>query len=253
MPPTILNLVSFGLNPGILGFRHFGQGIAITTEQGSYRSSLGTPGGGKGAQGMQHWLAWWPTLIVLAVATFTDLRSRRIPNWLVLPFLLAGIVVSPLRMDWSGIRRGFWLPRDWSSIRQSFWPGTGHGFAWHGLEQSCAGLGLGFLLYGLLFWMGGMGAGDLKLCAAIGAWIGPMQLFIALVITSMAGGIMVIGWLAWRKLFRKLFLCAGDLAFGWKRRGMQSDPEPSLNELLKSWMPYVPAIAIGTFMSFFAG
>ena len=117
---------------------------------------------------MQHWLAWWPTLIVLAVATFTDLRSRRIPNWLVLPFLLAGIVVSPLRMDWSGIRRGFWLPRDWSSIRQGFWPGSGHSFAWHGLGQSCAGLGLGFLLYGLLFWMGGMGAGDLKLCTAIG-------------------------------------------------------------------------------------
>jgi len=202
---------------------------------------------------MQHWLAWWPTLIVLALAICTDLRSRRIPNWLVLPFLLAGIVVSPLRTDWLGIRQGFWLPRDWSSVRQGFWPEAGHGFAWHGLGQSCAGLGLGFLLYGLLFWMGGMGAGDLKLCAAIGAWIGPMQLLLALVITSMAGGIMVLGWLAWRKLFRKLFLCAGDLAFGWKRRGMQSDPEPSLNELLKSWMPYVPAIAIGTFMSFFAG
>ena len=32
-----------------------------------------------------HSFAWWPTLIVLAVATVTDLRSRRIPNWLVLP------------------------------------------------------------------------------------------------------------------------------------------------------------------------
>ena len=41
-----------------------------------------------------HSIAWWPTLIVLAVATFTDLRSRRIPNWLVLPFMLAGIGVS---------------------------------------------------------------------------------------------------------------------------------------------------------------
>lgn len=44
-------------------------------------------------QGM-HSFAWWPTLIVLAVATFTDLRSRRIPNWLVLPFMLAGVVAS---------------------------------------------------------------------------------------------------------------------------------------------------------------
>jgi prepilin peptidase CpaA len=202
---------------------------------------------------MQHWLAWWPTLIILAVATCTDLRSRRIPNWLVMPFLLVGIVVSPLRMDWSGIRRGFWLPRDWSSLRQGFWPETGHGFAWHGLEQSCAGLGLGFLLYGLLFWMGGMGAGDLKLCAAIGAWIGPMQLFVALVITSLAGGIMVLAWLAWRGFLRKLFLGAGALVFGRQLRGIQSSPEPSLAELLKRKMPYAPAIAIGTFMSFFAG
>ena len=86
--------------------------------------------------------AWWPTLIVVAVATFTDLRNRRIPNWLVLPFLLAGIVVSA------------WM----------------HG--WHGMGQSFAGMGLGLLIYGFLFWMGGMGAGDVKLCVAIGAWIG---------------------------------------------------------------------------------
>ena len=43
--------------------------------------------------------AWWPTLIVLIVATFTDLRSRRIPNWLVLPFMAAGLVV-PGCSDW---------------------------------------------------------------------------------------------------------------------------------------------------------
>jgi len=47
-----------------------------------------------------HWFAWWPTLIVLAVATFMDLRSRRIPNWLVLPFLLVGVAVSPWQTEW---------------------------------------------------------------------------------------------------------------------------------------------------------
>jgi prepilin peptidase CpaA len=156
-------------------------------------------------------------------------------------------------MDWAGIRRGFWLPRDWSSIRQGFWPEAGHGFAWHGLGQSFAGLGLGFLLYGLLFWMGGMGAGDLKLCAAIGAWIGPLQLFVALVITSLAGGIMILAWLAWRGFLRKLFLGAGALVSGRQLRGISSGPEPSLAELLKRKMPYAPAIAVGTFMSFFAG
>ena len=37
-----------------------------------------------------HSIAWWPTCVVLAIATFTDLRSRRIPNWLVFPFMADG-------------------------------------------------------------------------------------------------------------------------------------------------------------------
>ena len=166
--------------------------------------------------------AWWPTLIVLAVATFTDLRNRRIPNWLVLPFMLAGIAVSG------------WL----------------HG--WHGIDQSFAGLGLGVLIYGFLFWLGGMGAGDVKLCAAIGAWIGPNQLFIALVITAMAGGIMVLCWAAFGGFLKDLFTGAGSVVFGWKERGMHRDPELVLSNPLKRKMPYAPAIAIGTLISFFS-
>lgn len=113
-----------------------------------------------------HSIAWWPTLIVLAIATFTDLRSRRIPNWLVFPFLIAGIAVSG------------WL----------------HG--WSGVGHSLSGMALGGLLFGVLSWMGGMGMGDVKLCAAIGAWVGPAQLIIALVVTEITGGIMAFAWAA---------------------------------------------------------
>ncbi len=169
-----------------------------------------------------HSFAWWPTVAVLAVATFTDVRTRRIPNWLVLPFLLAGIVVSG------------WL----------------HG--WPGVGQSFGGLGLAILIYGFLFWMGGMGAGDVKLCAAIGAWIGPDQLFIALVVTGVAGGIMVLCWAAFGGFFMDLFKGTGDLVCAWKQRGMSGDPEMVLSNPLKRKMPYAPAIAIGTLISFFA-
>jgi prepilin peptidase CpaA len=182
-----------------------------------------------------HWFAWWPTLIVLAVATFTDLRNRRIPNWLVLPFLLAGIVVSPLRPDWGGN-----------------WGGSGLRFSWHGLGQSFTGLGLGLLIYGFLFCLGGMGGGDVKLCAALGAWIGPVQMFWALFFTSLAGGIMVLCWIVYHKVFRKLLLRAGDLVFDKRRNGMGRKPEASLADLLKRRMPYAPAITIGTLISFFA-
>jgi prepilin peptidase CpaA len=175
-----------------------------------------------------HSFAWWPNKIalppvvvlpivaVLAVATFTDLRSRRIPNWLVFPFFGLGIAVSS------------WL----------------HG--WHGALQSLEGAGLGILLFGVLFMMGGMGAGDVKLCAAIGAWIGPAQLFIALVLTGLAGGAMVLIWAACGGFLKELFQQTGDLAFRTKERG-----EAVLSNPLRRKMPYAPAIAIGTLMSFF--
>src|ERR1035438_9508294 len=161
-----------------------------------------------------HSFAWWPTVIVLAVATFTDLRSRRIPNWLVLPFLFAGIVVSA------------WL----------------HG--WNGVGQSFGGLGLGVLIYGFLFWMGGMGAGDVKLAAAIGAWIGPNQLFFALVVTAMAGGVMVVGWAPSRGFLKDLFTGASYLTFGFNKKEVRE--EMALSNPKKLKMPYAPAIAIGT-------
>jgi prepilin peptidase CpaA len=178
-----------------------------------------------------HSFAWWPTLVVLIVATFTDLRNRRIPNWLVFPFLLAGIAVSPWRQDW---------------------PGIGRHMGWHGIGQSFAGFGVGLLVCGIFFWMGGMGAGDVKLCAAIGAWIGPSQLVLALVVTGLAGGVMVLIWAASAGFLKEMFADTADLLFGWKARGMKSDPEMVLSNPRKRKMPYAPAIAVGTLFSFFA-
>ena len=169
-----------------------------------------------------HSIALWPTLIVVAVATFTDLRSRRIPNWLVFPFLLAGIVLSGALHGWSGIG--------------------------HSLE----GIALGGLLFGVLCWMGGMGMGDVKLCAAIGAWIGPAQLLTALVITGIAGGIMALGWALAGGFLGELFQGTGDLILGFGKRGLQPHPELVLTNPMTRKMPYAPAIAIGTIFSFFA-
>jgi prepilin peptidase CpaA len=92
-----------------------------------------------------------------------------------------------------------------------------------------------------------MGAGDVKLCAAIGSWIRPMQLIYALVFTSLAGGLMALSWAAWGGFLVELFEHTGGLAFGSKEeRG-----EAALNHPRRRKMPYAPAIAIGTLMSFF--
>jgi prepilin peptidase CpaA len=168
-----------------------------------------------------HSIAWWPTLIVLAVATFTDLRSRRIPNWLVLPFLASGIVVS-------GIVRGL-----------------------AGLGQSALGILLAACVLGIFCWLGGMGMGDLKLCAAIGAWIGPGQLGTALVMTGLAGGVMAICWATAGGFLRQSLTGASDLIFGFAKRGLRPHPSLVLDNPKTRKMPYAPAIAAGTILSFF--
>jgi prepilin peptidase CpaA len=162
-------------------------------------------------------VVYWPIVAVLTVATFTDVHSRRIPNWLVLPFFLAGIAVL------SGL------------------------YGWHGAGQSLEGAGLALLIYGFLFWMGGMGAGDVKLGIAIGAWIGPYQLFIALVLTGLAGGAMALLWAMRGGFLKELFQNTSGLLFSAKERG-----EAVLSNPQRRKMPYAPAIAIGTLISFLA-
>ena len=169
-----------------------------------------------------HSIAWWPTCAVLSVATFSDLRSRRIPNWLVLPFLVIGIVIS----------------------------GFLHG--WHGIAQSLGGVTVGALVFGCLAFMGGMGMGDVKLCAAIGAWVGPWQLVIALVMTGLAGGVMAVSWAVYGGFHSELFKGVGELVYGWRKRGMCAHPDLVLSNPRARKMPYAPAIAIGTLFSFFA-
>jgi len=92
-----------------------------------------------------------------------------------------------------------------------------------------------------------MGAGDVKLCTAIGAWIGPYQLFIALVMTGLVGGLMALVWAACGGFLKELFQHTGDVVFRTKEAS-----EAVLSNPKRRKMPYAPAIAIGTLMSFFA-
>jgi prepilin peptidase CpaA len=167
-----------------------------------------------------HSFGWWPTLVVVSVATITDLYSRRIPNWLVFPFWLAGIVA-----------RGVY-------------------FGWHGVWQSLAGAGVAIGIFGVFFLLGGMGAGDVKLCAAVGAWIGPAQTLFALIFTALAGGVIVVVWAALGGFLLDLFKGTGDLMAGWKS-GTIRDPDATIENPKRRKIPYAPAIAVGTLFSFF--
>jgi len=166
-------------------------------------------------------VAWWPMLTLLAIATITDLHHRRIPNWLVVPFLAGGVVVLTANEG----------PR--------------------GLARSMGGIALAVAVTGILCWLRGMGLGDLKLCAAVGAWIGPAQLGIALVATGISGGVLALIWAGCHRSLGKSLDGSSDIVSGFWTRGVRPHPDLVLDNASARTMPYAPAIAIGTLFSFF--
>lgn len=166
--------------------------------------------------------AWWPVLILLVTATVVDIRCRRVPNWLVLPFLVAGITVNTVI----------------------------HG--WKGAGNSLEGITFAATITGILCWLGGMGLGDLKLCAAVGAWIGPGQLGIAMVVTGLAGGVLGLTWAVFYGTLSESLDRSSDLISNFLIRGIQNHPSMIRDHSSARTMPYAPAIAIGTIFSFFA-
>lgn len=102
-------------------------------------------------------------IILVVGAAFTDFRWHKIPNILTFPGMGVGIV--------------------------------GHGVTqgWDGLGFSLAGLGLGLVLLLGFYAMGGMAAGDVKLMAAVGAFVGPLNVFLVVLMTTILGGLYSIG------------------------------------------------------------
>jgi len=101
-------------------------------------------------------------ILLSLIAGYTDLRSRRIPNWLTVPGFAVGVAASAVLGGWSG------------------------------LKDSLLGTGLAFALL-LPFWLlRSLGAGDLKFAAALGAYTGPGRLVDILIGSVFVAGIMAL-------------------------------------------------------------
>jgi len=101
--------------------------------------------------------------VLLAMgAGWTDLRSRRIPNWLTVPGLAIGIAANTVLGGWSGLKTSL----------------------------LGAALGLGLLLPFVL--LRALGAGDWKLAGALGAFTGPGMLIDLLLASVFVAGLMAV-------------------------------------------------------------
>ena len=158
----------------------------------------------------------------ITAAVITDARSRRIPNALTLPVAAAAFAIHGL------------------------YAGPG------GVVFALAGLGAGLGLFVLPYILGGMGGGDVKMLAAVGALKGATFAFHAFLGAAVAGGVMalalaVIHGRARRTMGNIGAICT-TMAAGVNPKGAFCDAHSP-----GAAFPYAGAIAAGVvFAEFFA-
>lgn len=114
-------------------------------------------------------LAYWGCALLVLVAFITDIRTMKIPNKLTIPAMAFGVLYQIVNAGWEGLFL------------------SGKGFA----------AGFGILL--IMYWMGAVGAGDVKLFGAIGTWTGAFFTVQAMLYSILYAGLLGIVILLWRR------------------------------------------------------
>jgi prepilin peptidase CpaA len=149
------------------------------------------------------------------VACVSDVRTRRIPNVLTFGAALAGLLFQIVT---GGV---------------------------NGALASSSGWLVGVLLFLPFFLLGGMGGGDVKLLAALGAWLGPVEtLWLALYATLAGGVLAVLVSLSRGYLGTALRNIGAMLAF-WKTAGIQPVPGLTLDSPAAPRLAYALPIFAG--------
>ena len=161
-----------------------------------------------------QWLMGTGLACMLGIALAHDVASRRIPNWLVGAGLLAGLGVSFLTPNGIG-------------------PGS-----------SLLGAGAGFAVLLPLYLLRAMGAGDVKLMAAVGAFLGPLPVVGAALLTFVSGGVLSLTVALWSRSMSRVLnnlRLIGMVALMGRSSGMAIRDVQTTGRL-----PYALAIAVGT-------
>lgn len=157
----------------------------------------------------------WVALIISVSACATDVTTRRIPNLITLGGLVAGLV----------------------------WAGVEHGAS--GLGISLLGGVTGLLVFLPLYLLGGLGAGDVKLMACLGAWTGPGPAVWTALYGAIAGGVMAVVIALASGYFRAALRNLGDLLMHFRVAGVRPHPVLTLERSKGPRLPYALPITAG--------
>jgi len=120
----------------------------------------------------EHWHVWLVTGALIWAAVIDGIELR-VPNAITFPFIISGWIYSTVA------------------------------FGWEGLGWSLLGTVVGLALLLPPYAIGGMGAGDVKLLAGVGAWMHCTHTMWAFIYTAIIGAIMAVAMVAYRGAFKK--------------------------------------------------
>ncbi|MED5616228.1 A24 family peptidase [Janthinobacterium sp. P210005] len=157
---------------------------------------------------------------LLAAAVWHDMRRRRIPNRLVFSGALLGVLLNSV-----------------------VWPGVTPAGPWLALGGLAVGLGLLLPMYA----MKALGAGDVKLMAMVGAFLGPRPAVFAVLCSLLAGGVLALAVALCQGTLRQAMSNARQLLLqGWLRAAAGEVPRVDAPAVPGGKLPYAIAIAAGT-------
>lgn len=154
-------------------------------------------------------------LVIAGIACAFDLRSARIPNALTFPAAVLGVLFHAAAP--SG----------------------------HGADAAALGLLTGLAAFFPIFALGAMGAGDVKLMAALGAWIGWYPAVYTALYGSVAGGVLAVGVSMAHGYLGQAMTNIRTLLTFWWLAGVKPVPTMTLDESGGLRLPYALPIAIG--------
>jgi prepilin peptidase CpaA len=171
-----------------------------------------------------NWPIWVVTLTLIVAAVIDGLKLK-VPNWITFPMIISGWVYSVTLSPYAG---------------------------WEGMMYSVLGTIVGLALLLPAYSIGGMGAGDVKLLAGVGAWCWSTTTLYAFAVSTIVGAIIAILMVVLRRKWFKhhaqfWMICTEILTVKdpEKLAAIAAERKPSMMLL-----PYGIPIAIGTIAYF---
>ena len=163
---------------------------------------------------MRELFPFIPMIALLIWAAAVDLRTRRIPNWLTASLMLTGLAQSALA--------------GWAIL-----PAAG-------------GMGVGFGLTFILFALGALCGGDVKLFTGIGAWVGPLRTLEVFAAAAVVGMVIVLVQAIQARRVATLMRNSAVIVMNAANGDLSCPPESPEPTAAHKHLPYAVPTLIGT-------